>query len=370
MRPPPAGLMNKPGAPESGCLAGSSPGQRPDSEKKQHKRRKKQSHHQPMGWATGSQMTDPSEMKKTEERLLLSASAFEHAYEGVIITDGQGRILDVNPAFTRITGYARDEVLGRNPRLLQSGRQGREFYAAMWEELARTGYFRGELWNRRKDGSFYAQLITIFAVRDEAGATGQYLGIFNDVTNLRIQTRELERLAHLDPLTGLPNRLLLADRLEQAVAQARRGDKLFAVCFVDLDGFKAVNDRHGHHVGDEVLIAVSRRLGECVRDGDTVARVGGDEFVLLLTNIDKREDCERTLRRLVAVVADPVAVGGRELRISVSIGVALFPLDSSDADTLLRRADESMYVAKRTGKNGYRFFADEQAPPLKASRRA
>lgn len=307
-------------------------------------------------------------MNDFEARLRLSASAFEHAHEGVIITDAHGKIIEVNPAFTRITGYERDEVVGRNPRLLQSGRQNREFYAAMWEQLLRMGYFRGELWNRRKDGAVYAQLITIFAVRDEAGVTQQYLGIFNDITSLKMQTRELERLAHLDPLTGLPNRLLLADRLGQAIAQARRNDKLFAVCFLDLDGFKAVNDCYGHHVGDEVLIAISRRLGDCIRDGDTVARVGGDEFVLLLTNVDAREDCERTLRRLVAVVADPVAVGGRELNISLSIGVALFPIDSDDGDTLLRCADQTMYAAKQSGKNGYRFFAENPPPPLAAGK--
>lgn len=307
-------------------------------------------------------LTDLSDVKRTEERLRLVTSVFDNAYDGVIVTDAQANILHVNPAFTRITGYSREEVIGKNPRLLQSGRQSPEFYAAMWERLLRSGYFRGELWNRRKDGSIYAELITIFAIRDETGVTRQYLGIFNDITNLKIQSKELERLAHLDPLTGLPNRLLLADRLVQAIAQARRNNKSFAVCFVDLDGFKAINDAYGHHVGDEVLIEIARRLGECVREGDTIARLGGDEFVVLLTNLEDGADCERTLRRLMAVTASPVAVAGHRLRISMSIGVTLFPKDSDDADTLLRRADQTMYAAKQRGKNCYRFFSGPTAP--------
>ncbi len=282
---------------------------------------------------------DVTERKRVEERLRLTASVFTNTHEGIVITDTQSRILDVNEAFTRITGYARSEVLGRNPSMLKSGHQGAEFYQAMWRELLDHGYWSGEVWNRHKDGTVYAELQTISAVRNEQGEIGHYVGVFADITKLKENERKLERMAHFDVLTGIPNRALLGDRMTQAIVQTRRNNTLMAVCYLDLDGFKPVNDEFGHDVGDQVLVEMAKRMRDCLRGGDTVARIGGDEFVLLLLGFGGQEECEAVLNRILAAMARPTTVGSRDVALSASLGVALFPRDNADADTLLRHAD-------------------------------
>lgn len=300
--------------------------------------------------------TDITERKEAEARLQLAANVFTHARESILITDGGGTIIDVNETFTRVTGYSREEALGNNPRMLKSGRQDKEFYAAFWRALLSEGHWSGEIWNRRKDGALYIELLTVSAVRDHLGKPQNYVALFTDITPLKEYQSKLESLAHYDALTGLPNRVLLADRMQHAIAQCqRRGDAL-AVVYLDLDGFKAVNDTCGHAIGDELLIAVSHRMKEALRDGDTLARIGGDEFVAVLVDLATPPHCEPILERLLRAAADPVVVREHRLHVSASVGVTLFPTDQSDPDRLMRHADQAMYQAKQAGKNCYRIF--------------
>ncbi len=292
--------------------------------------------------------------------LQLASSVFENTHEGVLIADAQGTIVDVNPAFTQITGYERAEVVGQNPRILKSGHQGPEFYAAMWQALLKRGHWRGEVWNRNKNGEIYPELLTISAVRDGDGKTSHFVAVFSDITQIKQQQRQLENIAHFDALTGLPNRLLLADRIHQAIARTQRADHLLAVCYLDLDNFKPVNDTLGHEAGDALLIEIARRLNGCLRGGDTVARLGGDEFVLLLTELGHLDECEAVLDRVLDAIAAPCSIAGQTVAVSASIGLTLFPLDDADPDTLLRHADQAMYKSKQKGRHCYHLFDSEQ----------
>lgn len=314
---------------------------------------------------------DVTERREAEAKLSLAASVFDHAHEGIIITDARQHIVDVNPAFTSMTGYRRDEVLGRTPALLQSGRHDAAFYREMWRQLATEGFWRGEIWNRRKSGELFAQRETISAVRDGQGNTVRYIAVFSDITRLVEQQAKLERMAHFDALTGLPNRTLLADRLQQAMAQARRSGKLLAVCYLDMDGFKPVNDRFGHAAGDALLIDVAERLRALLRESDSAARLGGDEFVVLLNGIDDARACDSALKRLTEGLKDSYTVGsGERVDISASIGVTLYPHDDVDADTLLRHADHAMYFAKEQGRGRYHLFDAEQDRQMQAHRQS
>ncbi len=310
----------------------------------------------------------PSKLPAGPENMLLAASVFTHAREGIMITDARANIVEVNEAFTRITGYERSEVLGLNPRLLQSGVQSGNFYATLWKTLQQVGHWRGEVWNRRKNGDIYAQSLTITAVRDVAGQLQNYLALFNDITTVKKQQKQLEHIAHYDALTDLPNRVLLADRLLHAMAQSQRRNQSLAVVYLDLDGFKAVNDQHGHDVGDQLLVRLSQRMLKALRDGDTLARIGGDEFVGVLVDLKQPNDCDPVVARLLQACAEPVLIGDLALRVSVSIGVTIYPQDGVDADQLMRHADQAMYQAKRTGKNRYHLFDAQQECALQAHR--
>ncbi len=291
-----------------------------------------------------------------EEDLRLHATAFRNAHDGITLTDATGKILDVNPAFSRITGYERDEVIGRNPRVLKSGRHDAEFYAAMWRSLKDTGNWRGEIWNRNKYGEIYPELLSISAVRDSDNRLTNYVAVFADISRLKAQEKQLKQMAYYDALTDLPNRVLLADRLVQGIQQTRRAQSLMAVCYLDLDGFKSVNDSLGHEAGDRLLVEMAARLKAALRGGDTVARLGGDEFVLLLVGLESVEECGLALERLLNAIAQPILIDDQPVTVSASIGVALFPQDDSDADTLMRHADQAMYQAKQAGKNRYHIF--------------
>ncbi len=300
---------------------------------------------------------DITELKAAQEQLQLAASVFTHSQEGIMITDLEGNIIDVNAAFTRITGFERTDVLGRNPRLLSSGRQGPSFYTAMWSDLVERGYWSGEVWNRRKSGEVFAMLQTISAVRDEVGQPRRYVSLFSDITEFKEHERQLEQIAHYDALTRLPNRVLLADRLRLGMAQALRRGQRLAVAYLDLDGFKAVNDGHGHQTGDNLLIALAARMRQALREGDTLARLGGDEFVAVLVDLDDSADCVPLLTRLLGAVAQPTHLNELVLQVSASIGVSLFPqAEEVDADQLLRQADQAMYQAKLAGKNRFHVF--------------
>jgi diguanylate cyclase (GGDEF)-like protein/PAS domain S-box-containing protein len=298
---------------------------------------------------------DISERKRAEEKLQLSARVFSDAHEGIIITDINGSIIDVNAAFTTITGYSREEVLGENPSKLNSGRQSAEFYKNMWQSVHNDGHWQGEVWNRNKAGDLYAELLTISALRDKKNQVINYIGLFSDITESKKQQQALELLAHYDPLTQLPNRALFADRFNQAIAYSKRTEEQLAVCYLDLDGFKQVNDNYGHEVGDELLIEVAKRIKLKLRESDSVCRLGGDEFVVLLENLQSPQQCEETLKRIHAALAEPFPLAGKEIRISASSGVTIYPLDKDEPDILLRHADQAMYKAKQAGRNCYRF---------------
>ena len=299
---------------------------------------------------------DITERKHSEDRLRLAASVFATSQEGILISDADNRIIDVNPAFTRLTGYGRDEACGRNPSFLSAHRQSKDFYQDMWRAIETRGEWQGELWNRRKSGEVYAELLSIIAVRDERGRLQHYVGAFSDISVIKEHEADLDRIAHYDVLTAVPNRRLLGDRLEQALARARRLGKNLAVCYLDLDGFKPVNDQFGHEGGDRLLVEIARRLQSMSRADDTVARLGGDEFVLLWNDIEAEADCFQALERILAAVSAPVNLDGIPVSVSASIGVTLYPDDDVDADSLLRHADHAMYSAKQLGKNRYQMF--------------
>ncbi len=300
--------------------------------------------------------SDITQRKRDEQALRITASVFDTTHEAILITDAENIIMDVNPAFSRITGYSRAEVLGRNPKLLSSGHQDAAFYQLMWKSLKENKAWRGEIWNRRKSGEVYAELLSISSICDSAGQVQRYVAVFSDITRLKDHEAELSRIANYDALTGVPNRRLLADRLRQAIAHAKRNHKTLAICYLDLDGFKDVNDRYGHEAGDKLLIDIAHRLQEELRAGDTLARLGGDEFVVLLNDMTREQECFQILERILHIIAAPVSIGKHRVSVSASIGVTFYPSENDDGDTLLRHADQAMYVAKQTGKNRYHVF--------------
>jgi len=299
---------------------------------------------------------DITERKRADQTLRINASVFDNSQEAIIITDADNCIIDVNHAFTIITGYAREEVLGKDPRLLSSGRQDKAFYESMWQSLEEKRAWRGEIWNRRKGGELFAELLSISVICDDAAQVQRYVGVFSDITYFKEHEEELSQVANYDALTGIPNRRLLADRLGQAIAHAQRVGKLLAVCYLDLDGFKEVNDRYGHKTGDELLVDITRRLQDELRAGDTLARLGGDEFVMLFNDLAQESECIQVLERLMLTIATPVLLGEHLVGVSASVGVAFYPEHGEDGDTLLRCADQAMYIAKQNGKNRFHCF--------------
>jgi diguanylate cyclase (GGDEF)-like protein/PAS domain S-box-containing protein len=301
-------------------------------------------------------LVDITQRKHTENRLRLAASVFSNSQEGILISDADNRIIDINPAFTRLTGYTRDDALGQNPRFLSTGRQSRQFYADMWQAINTRGEWQGEVWNRRKTGEVYAEMLSIVAVKDDQGRLQHYVGAFTDISLLKEHEAELDHIAHYDMLTSVPNRRLLSDRLNQAIARTKRVGRRLAVCYLDLDGFKPINDQFGHEGGDRMLVEIARRLELVSRTDDTVARLGGDEFVLLWNNISDEADCVQALDRVLAQISEPMLLEGEPVSVSASIGVTLYPDDDVDSDSLLRHADHAMYSAKQLGKNRYQMF--------------
>ncbi len=291
----------------------------------------------------------------------LMGKVFENATEGVIITAPDATILNVNHAFTQVTGYRADEALGQTPHLLYSGRQDDAFYQAMWKTLIDEGQWQGSIWNRRKDGSIYLEHLSIVAVRDEHGETSNYIGIFSDITAEKENEERLYKLAHYDLLTGLPNRVLFEDRLRQAMRQSRRDKRRLAVMFIDLDGFKAINDELGHASGDELLKQVAQRLRESLREADTVGRFGGDEFTVVIGYIEEPDAYGAALlvaEKLIDEISHPYHLDGLERRVSASIGIALYPEHGNSAETLIDNADAAMYQAKRRGKSRGAVYGD------------
>jgi diguanylate cyclase (GGDEF)-like protein/PAS domain S-box-containing protein len=303
---------------------------------------------------------DITESKQAEEQLRIAAATFE-THEAILITDANANIIRVNRAFQDITGYSSEEVLGKNPRILNSGRQDQAFYMAMWQQLLATGTWSGEMWDRRKDGHIYPKRTTITAIKNEAGATTEYVAIFSDITARKQAEEEIRNLAFYDALTKLPNRRLLLDRFRLALLASARSKHYGAVLFLDMDRFKTLNDTLGHDHGDLLLIEVAKRIQLCVREVDTVARLGGDEFVVLLEEVDYvAEEASQKValiaEKIRASLAVPYMLKGSEYHSSPSIGVCLYRGNEESVDGLLKHADMAMYQAKESGRNVVRFF--------------
>ncbi|MBI5005579.1 MAG: EAL domain-containing protein [Nitrosomonadales bacterium] len=303
---------------------------------------------------------DVTERIRKEQELWIAASAFE-THDGIIITDANAHILRVNRAFCEITGYASDEVIGKTPSMLKSGRHDAAFYEEMWDTLLAKGHWNGELWDRRKNGEMYPKNLTITAVRDHAGKVVNYVGIFSDITARKQAEDEINRLAYYDPLTQLPNRRLLMDRLHQAMAASERNGSYGAVLFIDMDNFKDLNDTRGHDMGDSLLIEVAGRLVTCVRGEDTVARLGGDEFVVMLANLGEDETfvlkrAESVATKVLTMLNQPYQIGSYEYQGTASIGVTLFTGQSTSVEDLLKHSDVALYQAKNSGRATLRLF--------------
>ncbi|MCW8906223.1 MAG: diguanylate cyclase [Sedimenticola sp.] len=300
---------------------------------------------------------DITEQYQLQAKERLSQKLFEYSLDGIMVTGSDCRIVDVNDAFCQITGYDREEVVGQNPGILRSGRHEEAFFGEMWDSIRKTGSWKGEMWNRRKSGEIYPVRMNIIAIPDNSGETANYVGIFTDITRHKEHQDQLEYMANHDVLTGLPNRQLLLDRLEQAVKQSRRNGNELAVVFFDLDQFKPVNDRYGHEAGDAVLVAVAGRIRERVRDSDTCGRIGGDEFVILFGELAGRERIENLVDEIIGEIRKPVIHKGHELQVSVSAGIRFYrPDEACGVDTLLKQADKAMYRAKALGRNRYTVF--------------
>jgi diguanylate cyclase (GGDEF)-like protein/PAS domain S-box-containing protein len=299
---------------------------------------------------------DISERKFAENNLKLFSRVFNNIHEGIIITDANKLIIDVNPAFCEITGYSSEEVIGKTPDILRSNIHDPEFYEKKWKQINSEGFWQAEQWKREKSGVLYAELTSISTLRDAAGSVVNYVTVFSDITTSKEQQEQLLRMAHYDTLTGLPNRSLFVDRFDQAIAHSSRTGNQLAVCFLDLDNFKSINDQHGHHKGDLLLIEVTERLQKSIRVGDTLSRQGGDEFALLLNDITSVRNAEEIIERIHHSVAQPFVIDNSSHTITLSTGITLYPTDLGDIDTLLRHADNAMYQSKQAGRNGYHFF--------------
>jgi diguanylate cyclase (GGDEF)-like protein/PAS domain S-box-containing protein len=318
-------------------------------------------------------LRDVSERKEMEQRLKLGARVMDFAANGIVVTDAQAHIQLVNPAFTRHTGYILEEVVGKNPSVLKSGRHSPEFYGTMWKSLLEIGEWHGEVWNRRKNGEIFAEWQSISAIRDRIGRTTHYISIFSDITEHKQNERNLERLAFYDPLTGVANRLLFREQLGQSLKELNRyGGEKIAVFYLDLDWFKAVNDTHGHDTGDLLLQEVARRLADTVRTVDTVARLGGDEFAVILKRIPDIPVASAIATKIIASLTSPLHLNGIDCHIGISIGLAFAPDHATEASELMAMADAAMYEAKRGGRNQFRIHGDKgsadtgSAPPAGA----
>jgi diguanylate cyclase (GGDEF)-like protein/PAS domain S-box-containing protein len=274
-----------------------------------------------------------------------------------MVTDGENRILRVNPAFTSITGYTPGEVVGRKPDMLKSGRHDAAFYQEMWQALSGRGHWEGEIWNRHKNGSLYVEWLAISTIPEDAEDAGKYVATFTDITERKQAEELLRHKAQHDPLTDLPNRALFEDRLDGALAASRRYGRQFGLLAIDLDLFKEVNDSLGHQAGDELLVAVARHLLSCVREADTVARIGGDEFAILLTEVGSAAEVERVARRALELLMQPFRLEAGIAQISASIGMVLYPEHGDNAGDLRRAADRALYAVKTGGRNGCRFYS-------------
>jgi diguanylate cyclase (GGDEF)-like protein/PAS domain S-box-containing protein len=300
--------------------------------------------------------TDITAKYQQEAELRLAERVFAHASEALMVTDQDGIIINVNQAFTQITGYLREEAIGQTPRILKSGRHDVGFYKALWATVAESGHWEGEIWDRRKNGQVYPKWLSITVMRDAAGHVVNYIGSFSDITERKAAQEKIQYLAHHDPLTSLPNRLLLRDRFNHVMEQVRRSGRCIAFMFLDLDHFKRINDSLGHRVGDQLLIEVVKRLRSTLRESDTLSRQGGDEFILIVDDIGSRDIAAQVADKIIAALGEPFRIGEHLLTTSASIGIVLAPEDGSDFDLLMQKADTAMYASKERGRGTWCFF--------------
>ncbi|MBU5637113.1 EAL domain-containing protein [Geomonas sp. Red69] len=302
---------------------------------------------------------DTTEQMKTQKRIKLLAKIFNESGEAIVITDSENRIIETNKAFTQFTGYSHEEALGKNPRVLKSGIEDKKFYENMWRSILETNYWQGEIWDKRKDGTLYPKWLTITAIRDPDNTITNYFATFSDITLRKEAEKRIEQLAHTDTLTSLPNRHTLVERLTQALEQAKRGEHMLAVLFVDLDRFKMINDTLGHHVGDLLLMEVASRLKGSLRAEDVVARFGGDEFVVVQPRIRSQVEPAHLAEKILKTVAAPYFLDNNTVYTSPSIGISVFPSDGMTVAELFKNADAAMYHAKAAGRNTYQMFTSE-----------
>jgi diguanylate cyclase (GGDEF)-like protein/PAS domain S-box-containing protein len=291
-----------------------------------------------------------------EVRLRLTEKVFDNAGDAIVVTDAEPLIIDVNPAFIKITGYDKEDVIGANPSIHQSGRHDKVFYKQMWDSILTTGYWEGEIWDRNKGGESYPKWLTISSIKDNNEDVINYIGIFKDISLQKSTEEKLERLAYHDPLTGLPNRAMFQESLNHELAVVKRRQIKSALMFIDLDRFKYVNDTLGHETGDQLLIKVASRLKSCVRDSDTISRLGGDEFTVILSDVDEVPHISYVASRMVELLQEVFLINGKEAYVGASIGISIFPDDSEDLQTLIKNADVAMYRAKDAGRGTYKFF--------------
>lgn len=301
-------------------------------------------------------VSDVTSIKSIQTELKLAASVFHNTLEGIMVTDASGNIVSVNPAFTQITGYTADEAIGKNPRILKSNHQKPEFYENFWHEITTNGHWRGEIWNRRKNGEAYLEWQTISTIRSDADEPIRYVSVFNDITKRWQKDERIRHLAFHDALTELPNRTLFMERLSQLITATARQPNNLALLFLDLDGFKAINDNLGHDIGDEVLVIVAQKIQAEIRVSDTVARLGGDEFIVLLSHPIDAEGSANIANRIIQKLNEPMVFGGESVTVGVSVGIVMFPDDGHLPVQLIKRADDAMYQAKARGRNQYCFY--------------
>ncbi|MBF0358109.1 MAG: EAL domain-containing protein [Magnetococcales bacterium] len=304
-------------------------------------------------------LLEAEERNKAEQGLILASKVFENASEAILITDHNVNVIDVNNAYINITGFEREDIIGKNPSIGKSGRHDQFFYKSMWKKIIETGQWAGEIWDRNKAGKIYPKWLTINVVKDKHGKTTHYVGIFSDISRTKATEERLEQLAFYDPLTRLPNRMLFQDRLNQEFQGARRSKKQVAVMFIDLDRFKHVNDTLGHAAGDQLLIEISRRLNKCVRQTDTVSRLGGDEFTVILTDITNTKDVAAIANNIILSLQKTVMIDEHKAHVGASIGIAVYPDDGDDFDTITKHADVAMYHAKDSGRGNFKFYKED-----------
>lgn len=302
---------------------------------------------------------DITRQKKDEENLRLLSQVFKCSNDAITITSPNAEIIDVNDSFAEITGYTREEVIGKGMNIMKSGKHNKEFYREMWKSLLKTGQWSGEIWDRRKNGEIYPKWVSISSITDDLNQTIYYISIFSDITVIKQAEEKLRRLAHYDMLTNLPNRVLFIDRLENALHRSKRYDNLLAVMFLDLDGFKLINDTLGHRAGDKLLIEVAERLSDSIRKSDTAARLGGDEFTVIMLDISGMSSASIIAERIINSLSKPYLINEKEVYVTASIGIAIYPYDGYDTENLIKNADTAMYHAKEMGKNNYQFFSEE-----------